>query len=154
MPQVLACSFPLDLERAVLGFATKEGHPQERQFLGFLSPSIGFGPCLAPDVTRSRFLLRQYQVELLHAIAEPGTPVVGIRLVVETRHQVIGKTEHIRFAPAATTSTALEPEGSDVVEGDIGKAGREHRALRRTDLSDLNEPIFHAPRLYHPADEA
>jgi hypothetical protein len=48
----------------------------------------------------------------------------------------------------------LEPEVSDVVEVAMGKEGREHRAWRRTDLSDLHEPIFHDTSLYHPADEA
>jgi hypothetical protein len=151
---LLAGRFPLDLERAVTGFATQEGHAQERQCLGLLSPAIGFGPGLAPDFKLSRFLLRQFQVELLPALAEPGQPVVGSRLVLDTRPTVIGKTAPRRFASAAPTYTALAPEIEDVVEVDMGKEGRAHRALRRTDLSHLHAPLFHEPSLSHPAEQA
>src|SRR5215831_7599540 len=143
LPQLLACSFPLDLECALPGFATKEGHPQERKLLGFLSPAVGILPCIAPEPEMSRFLQRKLQMELLHPLAETFEKIVGIRLILEPRHKVIGKPVQIRFTPAVSPHPALEPDIQDVVEVDIGKERRENRALRRTDLRGLHEPVFH-----------
>src|SRR4029434_2669288 len=120
------------------GFATKEGHPQERKFLGFLSPAVGICPCIAPDFKMPRFLRRQLQMELLHALAETFEKVIGLRLILETRHKVIGKPVQIRFTPAVPPHPALEPDIQDIVEVDIGKERRENRALRRSDLYGLH----------------
>jgi hypothetical protein len=68
--------------------------------------------------------------------------------------RAIGKPVQVRFTPAVPPHPALEPEISDIVEVDIGKERREHRALRRTDLRGLHEPVFHDPCLYHPVDQA
>src|SRR6266571_349555 len=72
------------------GFATKEGHPQECKLLGFLSPAVGICPCIAPEFEVSRFLRRQFQMELLHALVETFEKIIGIRLILEARHKVIG----------------------------------------------------------------
>ena len=40
------------------------------------------------------------------------------------------------------------------MEIDIGKERGEHRALWRTDLCGLNQPVFHDTSLQHPADQA
>src|SRR5215510_277430 len=136
------------------GCATKEGHPQERKLLGFLSPAVGIRPCIAPECEMSRFLRRQLQMELLHALAETFEKLVGLRLILETRHTVIGKPVQIRFTPAVPPHPALEPGIQDIVEVDMGKERRENRALRRTDLRGLHEPVFHDSCLYHPVDQA
>src|SRR4029453_2519661 len=141
--QFLACSFPLDLECAMTGFATKEGHPQKRKLPGFLSPAVGILPCIAPEFEMSRFLQRQLQMELLHPLAETFEKIVGIRLILETRHKVIGKPVQIRFTPAVPPHPALEPDIQDIVEEDMGKERRENGALRRPDLCGLHEPVFH-----------
>src|SRR6267143_1757719 len=120
-PQFLACSFPLDLACAMTGFATKEGHPQEGKLLGFLSPAVGLCPCIAPEFEVSRFLRRPFPMELLHALVETFEKIIGIRLILETRHKVIGKPVQIRFPPAVPPHPALEPDIEDRVEGDVGK---------------------------------
>ena len=91
------------------GFATKEGHPQELEFLGFLSPLVGIGPCISTEFKALRFLLRQLQMELLQAIPEAFEKRLSICPVLETRHEIIGKTEQIGFAPTLTTNSTLEP---------------------------------------------
>ena len=154
LPQFLACSFPLDLEGAMTGFAPKEGHPQERQLLGFLSPAVGIRPCRAPTFEVARFLRRQLQMALLPALAETCEKIVGIRLRLEPRPTVIGKPVPIRFTPAVPPHPALAPDISDIVEGDIGKERRAHRAWRRTDLRGLHEPVFHDPCLSPPVEQA
>jgi hypothetical protein len=121
LPQCLACSFPLDLARAIPGFPTKAGHPQQGQCLGFLSPPVGMRPCLAPDGKRPRFLRRQLQRELLHTRAETCEKVVSIRLRLATRHTVISEPVPRRFTPAVPPHPTLAPAISDVVEGDMGK---------------------------------
>ena len=107
------------------GFPTKEGHPQKGTFLGFLSPTVGMRPCLAPDCKMPRFLRRQLQMELLHTLAETFEKVVSIRLILATRHKVISEPVQIRCTPAVPPHPTLEPAISDVVEGDIGKERRE-----------------------------
>jgi hypothetical protein len=154
LPQCLAGSFPLDLEGAMTGFAPKDGHPQERQLLGFLSPAVGIRPCIAPTFEGSRFLRRQLQMARLHALAETCEKIVGIRLRLEPRHTVIGTPVPRRVTPAVPPHPALEPAISDIVEGDSGKERREHRALRRTDLRGLHEPVFHDPCLAPPVAQA
>src|SRR5712691_8445635 len=121
------------------GFATKEGHPQKRKFLGFLSPAVGIRPCISPDFKMTRFLLRKLQMEVVHAIAETFEKGGVIRLILETRHKVIGKPVQIRFTPAVTPNPALEPDIQDIMEGDIGKEWGANRALRRPDLRGLNQ---------------
>jgi hypothetical protein len=49
-------------------------------------------------------------MELLHALAETVEKVVSIRLLLETRHKVIGKPVQVRFTPAAPPHPALEPD--------------------------------------------
>ena len=66
-------------------------------------------PCIAPEFEMSRFLRRQLQMELLHALAETFEKIVGIRLILETRHKVIGKPVQIRF-PRQSPDPALEPD--------------------------------------------
>ena len=107
------------------GLPTQEGHPQQGKFLGFLSPPVGMRPCLAPDCKMPRFLRRQLQMDLLHTLAETVENVVRIRLILATRHKVISAPVHIRCTPAVPPHPPLEPEISDVVEGDIGKERRE-----------------------------
>jgi len=60
-------------------------------------------------------------MELLHTLAETFEKVLGLRLILETRHKVIGKPVQIRFTPAVPPNPALEPDISDIVEVDIGK---------------------------------
>src|SRR5215813_14605720 len=108
------------------GFPTKEGHPQKCKFLGFLSPAVGICPCIAPDCKMPRFLRCKLQMELLHALAEAFEKVIGLRLILETRHKVIGKPVQVRFSPAVPPNPTLEPDIYDVVEVDIGKEGREN----------------------------
>src|SRR5262245_32316554 len=108
------------------GFATKEGHPQERKFLRFLSPSVGIGPCISSEFKMPRFLLSQFQMELPHAITKAFKKGLGIRLVLETRQEIIGKAGQIGFAPTLTTHPALEPDIQNVMEVDIGKERREY----------------------------
>jgi len=103
------------------GFATKEGHPQELEVLGFFPSLVGLGPCISSEFKLPRFLLSQLQMELPQAIPEAVTKELGIRLVLETRQEIIGKPEQIRFAPTLTTNPALEPDIQDIMEVDIGK---------------------------------
>ena len=87
--------------------------------------------------------------------AQHHAPTTFIRThVFSLDHKVIGKPVQIRFPPAVPPHPALEPDIEDIVEGDVGKERREHRALRRTDLRGLHEPVFHDPCLYHPGDQA
>src|ERR671919_506491 len=107
------------------GFATKERHPQEVELLGFGSLLVGIGPRIASEFKASRFLLSYLQMESLQTITETFQERLGVRLVLETREEIIGKTEQIRFAPTAPTHSALEPEIQDKMEVHIGKDGRE-----------------------------
>ena len=110
LPQCLACRFPLDLERAMPGLTTKESHPQERTCLRVLSPTVGIHPGIAPAFKVARFLWRKRQMERLHAMAEPFEKGVGICLILETRHKVIGKPVQVRFSPAVPPHPALESD--------------------------------------------
>ena len=73
------------------GFATKEGHPQERKFLRFFSPAVGIGPCISSEFELPSFLLSQFQLELPHTLAEAFKKGLGIRPVLKTRQEIIGK---------------------------------------------------------------
>jgi hypothetical protein len=99
-------------------------------------------------------LRRQLELELLHALAETFEKVIGLRLILDTRHQVLGTPVPVRVSPAVPPKPALEPDISARVEVDMGKERREHCALRRANLCGLHKPIFHAPRLSHPGDQA
>ena len=136
------------------GFATKEGHPQERKFLRFPSTSVGIGPGVPPKCKMSRFLLRQFQMELLPPMAETFQKSLGIRPGLEAGQDIIGKTEPIGFAPTVPTDPPLKPEVQDVMEVDMRKEGGEDRALRRSDLCSLDESLFHDASLSHPANQA
>src|SRR2546425_1254490 len=92
------------------GLTTKESHPQERKFLGVLSPAVGIHPGIAPAFKVARFLWRKRQMERLHAMAETVEKGVGICLILETRHKVISKPVQIRCTPAVTPNPTLEPE--------------------------------------------
>src|SRR5712691_4869868 len=83
-------------------------------------------PCRAPEFEIARLLLRKLSMELLHTLAETVEKVLGICLILATRHKVIGKPVQRRFTPAAPPHPALDPDISDVVEGDIGKERRAH----------------------------
>jgi hypothetical protein len=102
----------------------------------------------------SRFLRRQLQLARLHPLAETFETIVGIPLILATRHKGIGKPVPIRFTPAVPPHPALAPDIHDRVEVDMGKARRENRALRRTDLCDLPEPVFHDACLEPPGEQA
>jgi len=67
-------------------------------------------PCLAPACKMSRFLRRQLQMDLLHALAETFAKVISLRLILETRHTIIGQPVSIRFSPAVPAHPALEPD--------------------------------------------
>jgi hypothetical protein len=87
-------------------------------------------PGLAPAFKMPRFLRRQVQMELLHALAETFEKVIGLRLILATRHQVIGKPVQGRFTPAVPPPPALAPDISDLVEGDSGKERREYTSYK------------------------
>src|SRR5215510_8017381 len=114
------------------GFATKEGHPQERKFLGFFSPLVGIRPGLSPTCQMPRFLLSQLQMELRHALSKTFEKGLGVRPVLETGQEIIGKAEQKGCAPTVPTDPPLKPDIQDVMERDIGKEGGENRALGRT----------------------
>src|SRR5215831_10928230 len=135
------------------GFATKESHPQKRKFLGFFSPLVGVGPGISPTFPMPRFLLSQLQMEPRHALFKTFSKGLGVRPVLETCQEIIGKAEQKGCAPTVTTYSALKPDIQDVMEIDIGKERGENRALWRTDLCGLNQPVFHDTSLQHPADQ-
>jgi len=89
LPQFLPRSLALNLEDAMTGFATKEGHPQELEVLGFFPSLVGLGPCISSEFKLPRFLLSQLQMELPQAITEAVTKELGIRLVLETRQEIM-----------------------------------------------------------------
>jgi len=154
LPQFLPSSLALDLEDTLTGCATKEGHLQALAGLGFFSAPVGIGPCLSSACQMPRFLLSQLQMALPQAITETCTKARGIRLVLETRQDIIGKPEPIRFAPTLTTPPTLAPAIQDIMAGDMRKERREHRALGRPDLCGLHESLFHDSGLSPPADQA
>ena len=92
------------------GFATKESHPQKRKVLGFFSPLVGVGPGLSPKFQMPRFLLGQLQMELRHALSKTFEKGLGVRPVLETGQEIIGKTEQIRFAPTVPADPPLKPK--------------------------------------------
>src|SRR5262249_18050944 len=116
-------------------------------FLRVLSPTVGIHPGIAPEFKVARFLWRKRQRKRLHAMAETFEKGVGICLILETRHKVISKPVQIRCPPAVTPNPPLEPEIENIMEVCVGKERRENRALRRSDLRGLHEPVFMIPAL-------
>src|SRR5215831_8853184 len=154
LPQFLPRSLALAREDTLTGGATKEGQPQAREVLGFFSAPVGIGPGLSSACKLPRFLLRQLQRALPQALTETCTKARGIRLVLATRPDIIGKPEPIRFAPTLTTPPTLAPAIQDLMEGDMRKERREQRAVGRPDLCGLHESIFPDSGLSPPADQA
>src|SRR5712664_4001993 len=50
-----------------------------------------------------------YEAPIRHESCQT-TKIIGIRLILETRHKVIGKPVQIRFTPAVPPHPALEPD--------------------------------------------
>src|SRR2546425_7957983 len=130
------------------GFATKEGPPQELEVLGFFPSLVGLGPCISSEFKLPRFLLSQLQMELPQAITEAVTKKLGIRLVLETRQEIIRKTEQIRFAPTLPTNPALEPDIQDIMEVDRVRSHFSDQAASKARCEvAIRFNLFHRPAL-------
>ena len=74
-------------------------------------------------------------------IANPVLSSAHIALV-ETGDEVVGLPDHDHVARGLAPSPALGPEVEDVVEIDVGKQRRNHRALTRPLLLNRHDPVF------------
>ena len=87
---------------------------------------------------------------LAHHIEKP----MGIGLVLEPDHHVVGITHDDHVAGGVALSPAVHPQVEDVVQVDVGEQRRDHRSLPRPLVTDRHRPVLEHPRLQPFPDQA
>ena len=74
--------------------------------------------------------------------------------MLETDNEVVGIAHDDHVARGLAPSPALGPKIKDVVQVDVGKQRRDHRALPRPPLTDRHDPFFQDAHLEPFLDQA
>ena len=95
----------------------------ERLRLSFTTP-LPLIDRMRTELQQSRFLGMQLQVELLHAFREFRPKLIGIRLAVESNHDVVRETHHDDIAVRPLLTPRLDPQVEYVMKVDIRQKRR------------------------------
>jgi hypothetical protein len=79
---------------------------------------------------------------------------LGVGFVLEANDEVVGIPHDDHVARGLAPSPAFGPEVEDVMQVDVGKQRRDHRALPRPPLTDRRDPVFQDARLQPFLDQA
>src|SRR6267378_476574 len=94
------------------------------------------------ELQKARFLGMQLQVELFHSFRELRPELIGIRLAVESNHDVVSKTHHDDIAVRPLLTPRLDPQVKYVVKIDVRQKRRGTAALGRPFLHPYPFPIL------------
>ncbi len=160
-PHAIASALPFDQELAGARLAADEGEAQEVEGLRLAEPALrAFGRRMAAELDQTGLVRMQRQRELLEPCAHRIEEPTGVGLVLEADDHIvrIACDDHVasRLAPspAPGLDPGVGPEVQHVMQVDVGKQRRDHRALPRPPVTDRHRPVFENARLQPFADQA
>ena len=88
----------------------------------------------AAELDEPRFLGVQFQIEFAESILQIPLKPLGIRLILETGHNVIGIPDHNHMATCMSFTPLLGPQVEHIVQVDVRQQRRNTATLWRTFL--------------------
>ena len=154
-PHAITPGSPFEEELAPSRSTANVDEPQELEGLRFSEPApSAFVRRMATKLDQAGLLRIERQRELLHPLAHRIVEAPGVRLVLEANDDVVGIAHNDHVAGGLAPSPAFGPEVEGVVQVDVGKQRRDHRALPRPAFTDRDDPVLQDARLQPFLDQA
>jgi hypothetical protein len=88
-----------------------------------LTPLLSVGRCIAPKLEDAGLVGVQLQRELPQPLAELSQEPFGVRALLESNSEIIGKTRNDNTAARVPMPPLLDPQVEDVVEVEVRQQG-------------------------------
>jgi hypothetical protein len=157
-PQSFVVRLPQHLEPSIaplLHANLRKAEKVERLRFPFSTP-LPVVDRIRTELQKSSSLGMQLQVELLHSLCKFRPELVGLRLALESNHDIVRETHHEEVSVRPLLTPRLDPHVEHVMKADVGQQWRGTATLRRPFLHPYPFPILqHAsiqPFLDEPHD--
>jgi hypothetical protein len=97
------------------------------------------------ELDQPRLVISQPQVELRKALPKLSPKPLGILPVLESDHEIIGKTHHHCTPSCVPLPPMIDPKVKHIVQVDISQQGTDASSLRHTLLTLRPRPILQYP---------
>jgi len=146
---------PPQLELATAAAAADVPQPQEVEGLRLAEPAPSpVLRCKAAELDQARLLRMQCQRKLRQSSSHVVPEALRISLVLEADDDIVRVAYDDHVALGFPPPPLLGPQVEGVVEIDVGKQRRDHRALPRSHLPRHHDPVFQDPDLQPFLDQA
>src|SRR5213594_1994068 len=113
----------------------------ERLWFPFSTP-LSAVDRIGTEFQKSRLLGMQLQVELPHSLGQFRPKLVGLRLLLKAKHDIVRETHHDYFSVRALAAPRLNPQVEHVMKIDVCQKRRSTSALGRPLLYAYPFPIL------------
>jgi len=147
-PHAVPPGFPLEQKRAPAAAAEDKGKTQKIEGFRLAEPApFAFRRSEAAKGDQAGLVRMQVQRKLLEPPSHRIEETASVVFMLKAQHQIIGIAQDDHVAGSLAPSPACGPEVENVVEVDVGKQRRCHRALPRSSITNRHGPVFQNARL-------